>query len=87
MVVKTITVTENAYQRLKSQKQGNESFSEVILRAFPKMATADDFFGICRGTEEEAAKFQRRIKTIRKETSKNIEERVKRVSARLYGTS
>ncbi|MBI4406390.1 hypothetical protein HY571_00575 [Candidatus Micrarchaeota archaeon] len=51
------------------------------------MATADDFFGICRGTEEEAAKFQRRIKTIRKETSKNIEERVKRVSARLYGTS
>ncbi|MDP3742047.1 MAG: antitoxin VapB family protein [Candidatus Micrarchaeota archaeon] len=82
MVVKTITVTESAYQRLKSQKHGDESFSEVILRVFPKMATADDFFGICRGTEEDAEEFQRKVKIIRKEVSKNIEERIKRVSAR-----
>ena len=85
MVVKTLTITEQAYERIKSQKKGDESFSEVILRTFPKMATADDWFGVCPGTEEDAAKFQRRVKTIREEMSQNMQRRIKRVSTRLYG--
>jgi len=32
VVVKTITVTEAAYRRLRAHKTGDESFSEVILR-------------------------------------------------------
>ncbi len=32
MVVRTITITEEAYRSLKARKGGEESFSDVILR-------------------------------------------------------
>ena len=35
MSTKTITITEKAYNRLKSRKVENQSFSEVILQNFP----------------------------------------------------
>ncbi len=45
MVVKTITVTEDAYRRLKACKAGEESFSEVILR-LTRRRPLSDFLGI-----------------------------------------
>jgi len=45
MGVKTITITENAYRRLKSRKLGDESFSDVILR-LTKRRPLSDFAGI-----------------------------------------
>jgi predicted CopG family antitoxin len=35
MSTKTITITEEAYERLKIRKDENQSFSEVILQNFP----------------------------------------------------
>jgi predicted CopG family antitoxin len=35
MSTKTITITEEAYNRLKSRKGENQSFSEVIVQNFP----------------------------------------------------
>jgi predicted CopG family antitoxin len=35
MSTKTITITEEAYERLKSRKGENQSFSEAILHNFP----------------------------------------------------
>ena len=35
MSTKTITITEEAYNRLKSRKGENQSFSEVIMQNFP----------------------------------------------------
>ncbi len=35
MSTKTITITEEAYERLKSRKGEGQSFSEVIMQNFP----------------------------------------------------
>jgi len=35
MSFKTITISTDAYSRLKKWKQGNESFTEMILRELP----------------------------------------------------
>ncbi len=35
MSTKTITITEKAYNRLKSRKGENQSFSDVIIQNFP----------------------------------------------------
>lgn len=35
MSAKTITITEEAYNRLKSRKGENQSFSDVIMQNFP----------------------------------------------------
>lgn len=35
MSTKTITITEEAYERLKSRKGENQSFSEVIIQNLP----------------------------------------------------
>lgn len=45
MVVKTITVTENAYEAIKSLKLPRESFSETILR-IAKRKPLSEFFGV-----------------------------------------
>ncbi len=45
MVVKTITITEEAYRSLKARKAGEESFSDVILR-LAKRRPLRDFVGI-----------------------------------------
>ncbi len=36
MATKTLTITEDAYERLATLKGENESFSEVIVKHFPK---------------------------------------------------
>jgi len=41
MAVKTITITEGAYNSLKSLKGENESFSEVIGRITKKRSLLD----------------------------------------------
>ncbi|MFM8230618.1 MAG: antitoxin VapB family protein, partial [Chthoniobacterales bacterium] len=41
--MKTITLTDEAYHRLKSWKtEPSESFSKVVLKAVPKRGTAAD---------------------------------------------
>jgi predicted CopG family antitoxin len=40
--VKTITLSDAAYERLKAWKTGGESFSQVVLRVVPKRGTFGD---------------------------------------------
>jgi predicted CopG family antitoxin len=40
--MKTITLSEAAYERLKAWKTGGESFSQVVLRLVPKRGTFGD---------------------------------------------
>lgn len=46
MAVKSLTVTEDAYDALKRLKHGDESFSETILRvSHEKIGQATKYFG------------------------------------------
>jgi predicted CopG family antitoxin len=40
--MKTITLSEAAYERLKAWKTGEDSFSQVVLRMVPKRGTFGD---------------------------------------------
>ena len=40
--MKTITLSEEAYERLKAWKTGKDSFSQVVLRLVPKRGTFGD---------------------------------------------
>lgn len=47
MAVKTITVTQEAYRRLKARKMAKESFSDVIVRLTQRRPLSN-FIGVLR---------------------------------------
>lgn len=53
MVVKTITITAEAYRSLKARKAAEESFTDVILR-LTKRRPLRDFVGILSPESAEA---------------------------------
>ncbi len=69
MATKTITITEEAYEKLKMRKKENESFSEVINRVMP-YTDWRDFIGIF--SETSALKLEKSIKKSRRETEKKL---------------
>ncbi len=77
MVVKTITVTESAYEALKSLKSINESFSETILRV-AKRRPLSDFFGIL--SKESGDALEKNILEMRKRSLKSHKERMKMIA-------
>lgn len=80
MATKTISITEDAYERLAALKKGNESFSEVIGRITLKLKLSD-FHGVL--SKESADKLEKNIKELRKEHSKSHEKRVEHIKKEL----
>ena len=76
MATKTISITEEAYERLKYKKNERESFSEVINRITNKR-NLTDFFGIL--SREEADLLEKTIEKNRKTHSKLHEKRIKNI--------
>lgn len=72
MATKTITVTEDAYESIKSLKREHESFSHLLLRLARQRDITDTYFGILKGDAKDA---QERIKAIRDGTSKDARRR------------
>ncbi len=73
MVIKSLTITEEAYNALKTIKHGDESFSEVIVRiSKEKIGLTAKFFGTLKINEKEAKEiehnFKRRREIIEKES-------------------
>jgi len=75
MTVKTITITENAYNMLKGMKHGDESFSEVIARIGSEKKSIVDFLGLLKDSGESVEEMQKRVKETRKRISESIRKR------------
>ena len=83
MTTKTITITEDAYNKIKHLKHENESFSKLFTRLTrEKHGNIDRFFGVLKAKPGEIEKRRKRIRDIRIELSKDFEERTKKLGKR-----
>ncbi len=73
MATKTISITEDAYERLKERKKGNESFSDVIYKITSKRSLFE-IAGIL--SKNESGKMEKEIKKLRNPS----DEKVKAIS-------
>lgn len=69
MATKTISITEEAYERLKTKKKGNESFSEVITRITNKKSILE-LAGLL--TQEQADHLEKSIAASRERSRKRM---------------
>ncbi len=76
MAVKTITVTEGAYEALKSLKGANESFSKTLLRV-AKRKPLSSFFGVLSG--ETGERFEKAVLEARKKRNESHRARMKKI--------
>lgn len=84
MVVKTITITEDAYEKMRRLKREDESFSKLFLRlSGEKRSTAKSLYGILKG--EDTEKLLEASADFRKRADRDMERR-KRVFARQFSS-
>ncbi len=84
MAVKTITITESAYESIKKLKRSGESFSDLFLRLFrEKRSTGRSMYGLLKGADTDQLLAASR--DFRERMTKDREER-KRVFARQLGS-
>ncbi|MBI4141703.1 antitoxin VapB family protein [Candidatus Woesearchaeota archaeon] len=84
MAVKTITITEDAYNLLKARKARSESFTDVISR-IAKKRSLSEFVGCI--SQESADKIEKYIYERRKRHTKEHRARVQRIVAELRGVN
>jgi len=83
MTIKSLTITENAYDALQRLKHGDESFSEVILRVSKeKIGQAAKFFGALKMKPKEIVGWQERMKKNRILLEKEFTMREKKIRQR-----
>ena len=70
-MTRNITITDEAYERLKNKKEVHESFTDAILR-LTKKAKLTDFAGVL--SDSEADTLVKRIESSRRASRKRSEE-------------
>ena len=75
MATKTLTITEDAYERLAALKEGNDSFSDVIVKNFPKHSLLE-LAGIL--THQQADTLRKNIAESRKRSNERMDRLAKR---------
>lgn len=71
MATKTISITEEAYERLANKKEKNESFSDIIIKITGRGSLLD-LAGLL--TEKEAEELEESLKEIRKRMRERVEK-------------
>jgi len=73
MSTKTISITEEAYDCLRSLKSSDaESFSQIIIKFFPKRRTLSEIFADLDPDNEFADAVESIVQERRNDTRKNI---------------
>jgi len=86
MVIKSLTITEDAYDALKRLKHGDESFSEVILKVTSdRTDVIKRYLGAAGVNEKEADAWKARLSERRKTVDNEATTRQSRF-ARVRGT-
>jgi len=85
MATKSITITEEAYERLRQSKREAESFSRVIKRLTSNAAGLLRFAGSI--SDEEADRLEERIKKNRERWMKEEAKRREQIRRELHGVS
>ena len=73
--MKTITITDEAYERLKRMKGEDDSFTDAILKIPEKKVIAKDLLGILKGDNIEVER--KRLKEIHRQLGKDMEEKLR----------
>lgn len=73
MSTKSITITEEAYERLKSRKGENQSFSEVILQNFPAKRKLSEILAEIGKDDELADRIDAASKEMRQSKMRDVE--------------
>jgi len=77
MVVKTITITEEAYNMLKCLKRNEQSFSEIIIEVSKdKKCDLSKFFGILKNRGKELDILKEKVKDYRNNFTKESKKRM-----------
>ena len=88
MVIKSLTITEEAYNVLKSIKHGDESFSKAIIRIGKRVpVNIEKYIGIIKRSDDEVKEWKSEIKSRRKEIDFEFKEKGKKHMEKLYGSS
>ena len=85
MATKSITITEDAYQRLKHSKHEDESFSRVIKRLTGNARSIRALFGVL--SKEEGDRLEASIKENRKRWLKEEAKKREQLRRQLDGLS
>ena len=80
-MVKTITIKEEAYEKLKGMKIGDESFSDLINRLGSPRKDIKSLFGIMGDIDIDDIK--KKIKKFREEATKDMEKRMNDLTRQL----
>jgi len=79
MTIKSLTITEMAYDALKRLKHGDESFSDVIVRvSSERVGAAARYCGALKQSSEDLQKWKSAVKSRRAELDKELVARAKR---------
>jgi len=84
MVVKTLTITEETYNKMKRLKRENESFSDLFNRlADEKLNIASRFRGLIKMSEKEVDEWRKSLAGNKKLISELEQKKEKKLETRM----